>query len=59
MLVISRWYDVDVVFENEKTKELTFNGVFNKKLSIEEILDVIENSKEATFEIKDKTIYMK
>ena len=59
MLVISRWYDVDVVFENEETKALTFNGVFNKKLSIEDILEVIENSKEATFEIKDKTIYMK
>lgn len=59
MLVISRWYDVDVVFENEDTKALTFNGVFNKKLSIEEILLVIETSKEAQFEIKDKTIYMK
>ena len=59
MLVISRWYDVDIVFENDAIKETTFNGVFNKRLSIEEILVVIETSKEATFKIEGKTIYMK
>jgi len=59
MLVISRWYDVDVIFENETIKDIPFNGVFNKKLSIEEILVIIENTKEAKFEIKGKTIYMK
>ncbi len=59
MRVISRWYDVDVVFVNSELKDITFNGVFNKKLSIEEILEVIENSKEAKFEIKNKTIFMK
>jgi len=59
MIVLSRWYDVDFVFENEKLADITFNGVFNKKLSLEEVLAVIENSKTATFEIKEKTIYMK
>lgn len=59
MMVISRWYDVDVVFENEKALDVTFNGVFNKKQSIDEILSIIENTNEAKFETKGKTVFMK
>lgn len=59
MMVISRWYDVDIVYKNEKALDVTFNGVFNKKQNIEEILSIIENTKEATFKTQGKVVFMK
>ena len=58
MQVISRWYDVDVVYKNTKALDVTFNGVFNKKKRIDEILLIIENTKEAKFKTQGKVIFM-
>ena len=59
MQVLGRWYDVDVVFLEKATEELTFNGVFRKTLSLKEILDIIQNTNEVKYEINGKTIIMK
>ena len=59
MQVLARWYDVDVVFHEKATEELTFNGVFRKTLSLKEILDIIQNTNEVKYEINGKTINMK
>ncbi|WP_411029284.1 FecR family protein [Spongiimicrobium sp. 3-5] len=60
MTVLSRWYDIDVeIGENTVVDEVTFNGVFNRERSIEEILKIIENTNEAKFEIYGKTVIMK
>lgn len=42
MKVISRWYDVDVVFENKDLEAITFKGVLGKDQNIEEILEAIK-----------------
>ena len=58
--VLSRWYDVDFVFENETAKEKRFNGSLNKNLKIKEILDIIKNfEKIKGYEINEKTIMIK
>lgn len=59
MLVLSRWYDIEVLIENTKVNNLKFNGVFNKKQNLEEILLIIENTNEAKFETVGKKIIVK
>jgi transmembrane sensor len=60
MKVLSRWYDLEVKFENQEIKKSGFNGIIGKDQKIEEILEIIKNYgvlKE--YEIKDKTVLLK
>lgn len=59
MSVISRWYDVDVVFENKELESVVFIGVINKHQSIEEILSIMKSSSINSYEINNKTILLK
>lgn len=59
MKVLSRWYDVDVVFQNEAIKNMKFNGILRKSQHLDEILNIIENTNEVSHEINQKTITMK
>jgi len=56
MVVLERWYDVEVIFKNKETEDITFNGVLNKKQRIEEILALIKNSNNIDYKILDKKI---
>ena len=58
MSVLSRWYDVEVMFKNESVKKLTFNGVFRKTQQLTEILNTIENTNEVNYIINQKMITM-
>ncbi|MFD2907601.1 FecR family protein [Flavobacterium ardleyense] len=60
MKVLSRWYDVEVVFENKSIEHLSFKGVLGKEQSIEEILVAIKSASLInSYQIKNKTIYLK
>ncbi|MCF8274674.1 MAG: DUF4974 domain-containing protein [Flavobacteriaceae bacterium] len=60
MKVISRWYDVDVVFENEKLEDITFKGVLGKNQEIKEILETIKNlSIIKNYDLNGKQIILK
>ena len=59
MKVISRWYDVDVVFVNKNLESVKFKGNLNKNQSIERILSIMLSSKLNKYEIKNKTILLK
>lgn len=59
MKVLSRWYNVDIIFENKKLESLKFNGTLNKHQNIEEILLIMESTRINNYEIKDKTITLK
>ncbi|MCL6267736.1 FecR family protein [Flagellimonas myxillae] len=56
MKVLSRWYDVDIEMIDETKGQITFNGVFNRNQELENILSIIENTNEAKFTAKGKTI---
>jgi hypothetical protein len=43
MKVLSRWYDMDVIFVNKNLEDIIFTGRFNKNRSIEDILLTIKN----------------
>lgn len=60
MKVISRWYDVDVVFENKELENITFKGVLGKNQDLQEILETIKSlSIIKNYEINGKQIILK
>lgn len=59
MKVISRWYNVDVVFENKNLESVKFKGILSKNQNIEEILSIMKSSSINEYEIIDKTIILK
>jgi hypothetical protein len=60
MKVLSRWYDIEVVFENESIKKEQFNGVLIKDRNIDEILRSIKNTGIIKkYEFKNKTLLLK
>ena len=60
MTVLSRWYDMDVVFENPDLEKVGFNGVLDKDQNIEDILNTIKNFRVINdYEIINKTILLK
>ncbi|MFI0430222.1 FecR family protein [Mariniflexile sp. HMF6888] len=57
MKVMSRWYDMDVVFKDKSLEKKNFRGVLGKEQNIEEIMLAIKNSSSIkNYEINNKTI---
>lgn len=44
MKILSRWYDVAIVFEDESLENIEFKGVLSKNQQIEDILSLIKNT---------------
>lgn len=60
MKVLSRWYDIDVQFENVELKKVGFNGVLGKEQKFEDILKRIKKFKVIKdYEIKNKKVILK
>lgn len=59
MKVISRWYDVEVIFENKDLDSIKFKGILSKNQDIEEILAIMKSSSINEYQITDKTIILK
>lgn len=58
--VLSRWYDVDIVFADPALGNVKFNGVLNKNQKLEEILTTIKNINFINaYEIKDHKVIIK
>lgn len=53
---LSRWYDVDIFYSNEKVKTYHFTGHMEKYENIETILNAISKMVGVRFTIKEKTI---
>lgn len=60
MKVLSRWYDMDVRYENSELRNVRFNGVLGRDQNIEEILNTIKSfGIIQNYEISNKTIHLK
>lgn len=60
MKVLSRWYNVDVTFENPKLENVKFNGVLRKDQDLKEILTTIKTTKFINaYEMKNRKIIIK
>lgn len=56
MKKVSRWYDVEVIFEDEVSKKVLFNGNIRKYSELRQLLSVMEKVSEVKFQIINKTI---
>ncbi|MDN3667578.1 FecR family protein [Algibacter miyuki] len=60
MVVLSRWYDMDVMFENTELEEQKFVGLINKNYTIEDILTVMKDANIInSYSIIEKIIILK
>ena len=59
MKTLSRWYTVEVVFEDSTLKALEFSGNLDKFTNIQEFLSLFELGVNVKFEIKDRTVYIR
>ncbi|MCF7567766.1 DUF4974 domain-containing protein [Sabulilitoribacter arenilitoris] len=58
MKVISRWYDVDVVFMNKELESVEFLGVIDKTQSIERVLSIMKSASINNYKINNKTLIL-
>lgn len=60
MIVLSRWYDVDITFANKDLEKIRFKGVLSKEQELEDILSTIKNLKVINaYEINQNAILIK
>ncbi len=60
MKVLSRWYDVTILFQNKSFESIEFNGELSRDQKIEEILSLIKQTKIINdYEINNNTIILK
>ncbi|MBX3255843.1 MAG: FecR domain-containing protein [Chitinophagaceae bacterium] len=58
MRQVSRWYDVDIIYEGN-VKEETFSGDIPRKEYASEVFRMLEMTKTVTFTIENKTVTIK
>lgn len=60
MKVLSRWYDVTIIFQNKSLENIEFNGELGRSQKIENILNLIKKTKIIkAYEINNNTIILK
>lgn len=55
---LSRWYDVDVFFEDNEARNIEFSGNLKRYEDFEKIIEMIELMKKVRFKIKGRTIWV-
>ncbi|MCD0488696.1 FecR domain-containing protein [Pedobacter sp. MC2016-14] len=53
---VSRWYNVDVIYKNEKLKREPFAGIITRATKISDLLKMLEQAGEVKFEIDNNKI---
>ena len=56
---LSRWYDIQFIFEAEEFRDHPFTGIVKRDQSLEEVLLIIEKTTNIRFEISERTIIIK
>jgi len=59
MNILSRWYDVNILYESEGLKEIQFSGRLDKYKNIGSFLKLFEAGGNIEFEVKNKNILIK
>lgn len=59
MTVLSRWYNVNVVFDNKQLENETFTGVLGREQSLQGILSIISDINKIEYEINTNTVQFK
>ena len=59
MRILARWYDIEVVFENNDLKQLEFSGNLNKYTDIETFFRFFGIGANVRFQLSGRTVYIK
>jgi ferric-dicitrate binding protein FerR (iron transport regulator) len=61
MKALSRWYNINVIFESEKAKKFQFTGILEKNTSIENMLKFFESTSggDLKYTLKNKELIIK
>lgn len=54
--VIARWYDIDVKYEREASKEITVGGTVSRSKTIRSVLDLMEQTEKVKFKVAGRVI---
>ncbi|WP_367864447.1 FecR family protein [Pedobacter sp. WC2423] len=57
MKMIERWYNVEVIYVGEKTRQ-RFSGSVSRFDKMSKVLEIVESTGEAHFEIRGRTVYV-
>lgn len=57
MKMISRWYNLEVVYLGEKTSQ-RFSGQVSRFDKLSKVLEIVESTGEAHFDLKGRTVYV-
>ena len=57
MKMIERWYNVEVVYVGEKTRQ-RFSGSVSRFDKMSKVLEIVESTGEAHFEVRGRTVYV-
>lgn len=58
MRTLSRWYDLQIVFDTEAAKYINFTGNLKRYDDFDQILSMLELACSAKFIVKDKTVHI-
>jgi transmembrane sensor len=56
MLKISRWYDIEVKYDDPSIKDIVFFGTISKFENISKVLNMLERTKKVKFQINGRTL---
>lgn len=59
MNILSRWYDVDIFFENPQLKQLKMSGTIDKYEEIGPLLKLFEAGQNVRFDVNERTIIIR
>lgn len=57
--VLERWYNVNIVFEDEPIKHIRVNGLLRKNQNLENILKTLKITQTINYKLNDNTIILK
>ena len=55
---VARWYDAEILFKDEGSKKVRFNGNIPKYSDLKKLLQVMEKTSDVSFEIVGRKIYI-
>src|SRR5690606_32170905 len=59
MTILSRWYNIEVKFEDDTKRDIVFSGALSRSESVNILLSKIERIGCVNFELKDQTLSVK
>ena len=57
--VLERWYDVEIIFENEKSKETVYTGVINKEENFDAFVLRLRETSSLSWRMESNRLYVK